>query len=91
MLDLMLLLLIIVLWIYPTQEKKLEKLMTELSLGKQLISILLASLFHGHDLMCARGLNPSSPPNIYLLFSSFYMLYFNHMYICLHVHILVIG
>lgn len=65
--------------------------MIELSLGKQLISILVASLFRGHDLMCARGFNPSSPPNIYLLFSSFYMLYFNHVYNCLRVHILVIG
>lgn len=33
--------------------------MMELSLGIQLINILLASLFGGHDLMCARGLNPS--------------------------------
>lgn len=65
--------------------------MMELSLEKQLISILLASLFPVHDLMCARGFNPSSPPNIYLLFSSFYMLYFNHMCTCLHVQILEIG
>lgn len=90
MLDLTLLLLIIFLWIYPTQ-KKLEKLMMELSLGIQLINILLASLFRVHDLMCACGFNPSSPPKIYLLFSSFYMLYFNHVYICLLVHITVIG
>lgn len=65
--------------------------MMELSLGKQLISILLASLFPVHDLMCACGFNPSSLPNIYLLFSSFYMSYFNHMCTCLHVQILVIG